>query len=444
MTVSEPTPRVLMVCYYYPPLGGIGSQRAQKLARYLPGYGWQPVVLTPAQGSYLMDHTLDDGSAAGVEVVRTPALDLSARFKRLVPRGGSEAPAPGGRGEAIGATPGRGVVQVARNAVRTWVYIPDGQVGWYSGAVRSGLEVVRRQPVDAIFSTSFPITAHLIAARLKRATGKPWIADFRDLWTENHYAEYHSRLRKRIDQRIEQRLFAQADVLVTVSEAWAATLRRLTGGRKRVEVIRNGYDSGEFAGLGRQPTEQWTLTYVGLFYGARQDPKPVLEAIRRLIDAGRMERDKVLFNVVGQPDAYVQGLVETLGLADIARFTGFVPYREALQHQVNASLLLLILHGEQSDPGHIPGKLYEYLGSGTPILALVPPHFEAARIINDAGAGTTVTASDVDAMEAALLASYQAHQVGKAQVTNPAGLAHYERRHQAGELAALLAELKSG
>jgi glycosyltransferase involved in cell wall biosynthesis len=430
---------VLMLSYYYPPLGGIGSQRSQKFARYLPGHGWRPIVITPGQGAYLMDGSLDDGRSSGVEVVRTGYVDLSANFKRLLRARtiAGERPRPIDSGER----PTGGALNLLRRAVRTWFYIPDGQVGWYPYAVRAGHRAIASHEVSAIYSTSFPVTAHLAAYRLKQATGKPWVADFRDLWTENHYADYGSPLRKRLDQRIEARLLAHADVITTVSDEWAETLRRLTHGRKRVEVIRNGFDADEFAAIKRRRPEKWTITYIGLFYGARQDPSPFLEALRRVITSGRVARERARFNIIGEPDAYVRELASRFNVADITNFTGFLPHREALAEQVNSSLLLLILHAARTNAGHVPGKLYEYLGARRPVLALASDGFEAARLIRDAHAGVVVESTDVEGIERALMDSYKAYQSGSDERLNNHDLSRFERQAQAGQLARLLDEL---
>lgn len=430
--------RVLMFCYYYPPLGGIGSQRSQKFARYLGDYGWQPAVIAPRQGCYFVDPTLDDGSSRGVEITRTGALDLVSLLKRRV--------ANATKGEAVDDAAslrpieGGAAVRRLRRAVHNWLYIPDGQVGWLPYALRAARRVMAAHAVDAIYSSSFPVTAHLIASRIKRATGKPWVADFRDLWTENHYAEYSSRLRKRIDQRIEARLLDHADIITTVSDEWAETLRRLTGGRKRVEVIRNGFDAGEFDAAERRAPRQWTVAYVGLFYGAKQDPSPFLTALRRLIDGGAIARDAVRFQIVGEPDSYVRDLVARFGLGDVTTFTGFVAHSEAVAHQVNASLLLLIVPNHPASAGQVPGKLYEYIGARRPILALAPPEFEAARLVRQAGAGVAVDASDAAGIEGVLRESYAAFQSGGAS-SNANDVARFERRHQAGQLAGLLNDI---
>jgi len=432
---------VLMLSYYYPPLGGIGSQRSQKFARYLPQYGWHPVVVTPANGSYFVDRSLDDGASNGVEVLRTGYVDISSLLKRSARSGTNGNSFHEKAGAKVLPVEGGPVVGFLRRAVRTWVYIPDGQIGWYPYAIRAGKRAIEAQKLDVIYSSSFPVTAHLAARKLKQTTGKPWIADFRDLWTENHYAEYSSTLRKRIDQMIESGLLEDADVLVTVSDAWSDTLRRLTNGRKRVEVIRNGFDASEFAEIEYNRPAKWTITYVGTFYGAKQDPSPCLEALSRLIESGKVRRDEVQFKMVGEPDAYVRDLAAGLHLDDLVSFTGFVSHGESLAHQVNSSLLLLIIHGDQANPGLVPGKLYEYLGSGRSILGIVPHDFEAARIIRDSRAGVAVEATNPTGIERHLLESYAAFNSGLKQNSNERDLSMYERKNGARQLAGLLTEL---
>jgi glycosyltransferase involved in cell wall biosynthesis len=430
-----------MLCYYYPPLGGIGSQRSQKFARYLPDHGWQPIVVTPERGAYMVDASLDDGQSSGVEVVRTGYVDLSANFKRALGARRAAGESSHNREASVRAINGGGVVNLLRRTVRSWVYIPDGQIGWYPYAVRAGRRAIESRQVAAIYSSSFPVTAHLAARRLKMTTNMPWIADFRDLWTENHYADYSSALRKRLDQMIESQLFDKADVLVTVSDTWADMLRRLTGGRKRVEVIRNGFDAAEFAGIPRPRPDRWTITYVGNFYGAKQDPTPLLDALRRLLTSGRVAAEDVRLKIVGEPDAYAQEIVSRLGLANVTNFTGFVSHRESLAHQVNSSLLLLILHGDRSNHGHVPGKLYEYLGARRPVLALVPANFEAAQIIRETGAGVTVDATDAAGIEQCLMDSYADYQSNIESGAGAADLSDYERRHGAAQLADMLSAL---
>jgi glycosyltransferase involved in cell wall biosynthesis len=429
--------KVLLIAYYYPPLGGIGSQRSQKFARYLGDYAWTPTVLAPERGSSYIDDSLDDLTTRGVEVIRARAFDLGSMFKRFIPNGSSSASS-----RAQTKRTGNSLLGALKSAVNTWVYIPDGQVGWYPSALRAGRRVLESQDVEAIWSSSFPMTAHMIACKLKLETGKPWVADFRDLWTENQSPTYSNAVRKRLDRLIESRLIENADALVTVSEELAEKLRRLTGGSKRVEVITNGFDSDDFVGIEHSPQSKWRLTFVGSFYRF-SDPSPILTALQRLIGTGAIRREDVQLSLVGATNHSIQDLLVKFGLAEQANFTGFIPHRESLAYQVNSSLLLFPLHGNGASPGIVSGKLFEYLGARRPILAVIPPDFEAARIINEAKAGVTIEPSNIDEIQRQLLASYGAFKAGEDLSFDSTDVSRYERSRGAEQLARLLTELTS-
>jgi len=433
--------KVLFIAYYYPPLGGIGSLRAQKFACYLPEFGWQPIVLAPEHGCYFVDSSLEDGTERGVNVVRTPIADLSAFFNSIRLKGAVMAAHGGPTRQAEPAPAGGGViVEKLKQAIRSWVYIPDGQVGWFPYALRAGRKVLGEEKVEAIWSTSFPVTAHMVAYRLKLATGKPWIADFRDLWTEHHGLNYTNTLRKRLDQLLEAKILGKADVIVTVSEALAESLRRLAPGAKRIEVIRNGFDSREFEAIERPRPVKWTVTFVGSYYDF-YNPSPFLAALRRLINRGEIAKEHICFRVVGTTHSDLQDLVRQFDLEDITHFTGVVPHREALRYQLGSSLLLFVLHGGKASPGIITGKLYEYLGARKPILGIVPSNFEAAQIIRGAGAGVTVDAADAGGIEQCLLDSYSGFKSGGVRDVEGGDLSRFERRYGARQLAAMLTEL---
>ncbi|MFY9607528.1 MAG: glycosyltransferase [Blastocatellia bacterium] len=397
-------------------------------------------MITPRNAAYYVDASLEDGTDRGIEVVRTKAFELSSFLKRFVPgrtRNGTNA-----SGSITRPLDGNRLVNAVRRTVRTWVYIPDGQIGWYPYALSASQKVDKMRGVDAIFSTAFPITSHLVAYKLKCATNKPWIADFRDLWTENHCGIYTSRLRKRLDQVIEGELLDKADALITVSDRLAETLRDLTGGRKRVEVIRNGFDEADFDGIERRPLSKWTITIMGTFYSFVYDPSPCLRALRRLMKSGKIDRSDVQFKIIGDVNPFVTKLVESFGLEDVSSFTGFLQQREVLRHEVNSSLLLFLVYGEKANPGVLTGKLFEYLGSRTPMLAIVPFDFEAAQIIRDTGAGTVVEPEDDAGIERCLLDSYSQFKSGvRGAAMNSADLSQYERKQSGQQLAALLSEL---
>ena len=422
----------LLVAYYYPPLGGIGSQRALKWARYLSDFGWRAVVLTPAHGAYYFDPTLDEGAQYGIEVVRTPIWNLRPNSSA------NGAPAASNTPTIADVSIKAKVRHHVRTLVHNWLYVPDGQNNWYFPGTRAGRAWLREHRVDAIVSTSFPVTAHFIASRLARGAGVPWVADFRDLWTENQGLDfYSSALRKRLDQSLEQRILRRADALTTVSQAMAATLRQLAPANKTVEVIRNGYDAADFEGLQRVAPAQWTLTFVGTYY-TFYDPSPLFGVLARLIAAGQIPRERVRLQFVGESHPVLQKLLQQSGLEKFAEFTGFVPHRAALQHQIDASVLVLLVPTDRAQTGIIPGKTFEYLGARRPILTLSPPEFEAAQIVEESGAGAVVNPHDQSAIESYLLSSYRTFCAGEDANITPRNLDSYGRRAGTQQLARLL------
>jgi glycosyltransferase involved in cell wall biosynthesis len=429
----------LLLAYYYPPLGGIGSMRSQKFARYLPEFGWRPVVIAPDGGAYWVDSTLEDGARRGVKVIRTPTLDFGSVFKNDAAGGSFNGSANHDRQKLSRAGNGA-LLNGLKRIARTWVYIPDGQVGWFPYALRAGRQLIETDTVDVIWSTSFPVTAHLVAHRLKARTNKPWVAEFRDPWTTNGNLSYSNRFRKSIDRIIESDLLEKVDAVVTVSNALADQLRKITGGRKRIEVIRNGFDREDFAGIERAEPAKWTITFVGTYYSF-YDPSPLLAALQRLVESRRVAREDVQIAFVGEANPKVQELATQFGLADVTRFTGFISHREAIKHQVDSSLLLFALHGEAAQPGHITGKLYEYIAANRPILGIVPADFEAAQIIRQTGRGAVFEPTDSEGVERYLIDSYDAFKSGRAWQPGESDISLYERREGARQLADLLGEL---
>src|SRR4051794_14189238 len=212
--------RVLIVAYYFPPLGGAGSLRVSGFATHLPEYGWEPTVLTPRDGAYYRDSQIAFPERS---VIRTPSIELSRIGKRLLRTGGSD---------VVGAKPGAARA-VLRNAARATLYFPDAQVGWYAPAMITARRALRERRFDAIFSSSFPITAHLVARRLHRWMNIPWIAEFRDPWSALH-EDPATRA-----ARLERSLARECTRVAMTSPSWAALHGRLWG--REVAVIGHGH-----------------------------------------------------------------------------------------------------------------------------------------------------------------------------------------------------------
>lgn len=369
-----------MVCYYFPPLGGIGSLRALKFASYLPEFGWLPTVLTPRNGAYYRDETL---SFPERQVVRTPSLELSRAGKRTLGLGGDD---------TASASVG-GVTRAARDLVRRWVYRPDAQIGWYPFAVAAGRGTLQRERYDLVFSSSFPITAHLAARRIAREFSLPWVAEFRDPWTDR--VSYDSEARRRLDRRTEDGLLRDADAVVTVSPSWAERLRGR--GTRRVEVISNGFDPADYTGGAAGPGT--VVSYLGTYYPDRQDLGTAMRALGQLRRHGLTDL-RVRF-VGPPPPPVLQQVIEEAGLHPCVEVTGVVSHGEALRALSSSSLLLLAgpaATGQAADieRGTIAAKVFEYLGARRPVLYVGDLDADVVRLLRPLGGVVFARPGDVE------------------------------------------------
>jgi glycosyltransferase involved in cell wall biosynthesis len=404
--------RVLMVSYYFPPLGGIGSLRALKFATYLPEFGWQPTVLAPRQGAYYRDESL---AFPEPQVARTASLELSRLGKRAVGAGGSDT-----QPATVGPVLGR-----ARDLVRRFLYRPDAQVGWCPFAVAAGRRVLRERRFDAIFSSSFPITAHLVARRLHRDTGLPWVAEFRDPWTD---VMSPGDPRRRRDERLERELLAEAAAVVVPSPAWADLFR--AKGARAVSVITNGYDPADIPPC--RPPGGFVLTHVGSLYPSRQDLATVWSALSALRAARCVEDPRLRF--VGELGPAVRRDIDAQGLAGAVEVTGFLPYRSALAEMAASSALVV---GGARDAvaafqGWIPAKVFEYLATGLPVIYVGDATGDAATLLASHPNCHVVPAGDVEAARRALLMAASEPPLARS-------LEPFTRRTLAGRLAGVLA-----
>jgi hypothetical protein len=370
---------VLLVAYYFPPLAGIASLRAMKLASYLPDYGWKVTVLAPSGAAAGRDDSLQFDEK---DVVRARSLEISSLGKRVV--GVSSRPSDG-------ASP-RGIHPLLRRLAHRFLYYPDAQVGWYPAAVRAGRKRLRQDRFDAILSSSVPITAHLVARRLHREDGIPWVAEFRDPW-----ADVAGRRGGRRD-RLERSLIRDAAAVVTVSPSWQR--RFAEKGAARAFVVTNGFDSAEMPEPLR--VDGFVVTYLGSLYPGLQDLSAVWEALRRL--RARQPRLPLRVRFVGEVVPAVREEFVRCGLADILEVTGVVTHRAALAATMASSVLVAAGFHERHPlyRGVIPAKIFEYLGTGLPILYVGGGDTDAARLLSEQAGCRVVNAGDADGAFAAL------------------------------------------
>lgn len=408
--------RVLIVAYYFPPLGGIGSLRVSGFARHLPEYGWSPTVLAPRNGAYFLD---PDSAFPEHQIVRSTSIELSRLGKRALRAGGNDTrPA-----EISGASRHQ-----LRTFARSHLYFPDAQVGWYPLAVATGLRLLRRERFDAIFSSSFPITAHLIARRLARAAGIPWVSEFRDPWSEMLTAADPKRPRA---ARLEASLATAADAVVMTSPSWAARHRDLW--RRPVDVIPNGHD-GVVARA--TPPDKFTLSYLGTFYPGPQNLDAAWDALALLHE--RNEPFVERLQIIGELDPQMRVALTQRRLDDLLEVTGFLPHPEALRRLAASSALLVAGPADASGilRGQVVAKLAEYLATELPILYVGDPDCDAAELLRGYPGGHVVATGDAWGMIEALRSSRGEHVQRDGSALSRAVLA--------GRVASLLNRVSAG
>ena len=363
---------LLFLAYYFPPMGMGGVQRAAKFARYLPEFGWTPHVVTvkPVR-YYAWDESLLE-ELRGVQVHRTGSLDparLAYLFGRFLQR----------RSEPVLS------VENADEKGHRWMrvfqllFYPDSKRLWLPFARRKIRQLLRTIPFDAVFSTSPPVSAHLLAAELPL----PWIADFRDYWTigDAVYApqQWQRRLYRQIMRKIAQRAFA----VTAVSEPIADSVRRFARqGKVRIGVLPNGFDPEDFRGVEPKKFQRTTLVYSGNL-NPRRSPEPFFAALKKVLSRHPALGENLQILFVGRHFGIPAGRLQE-EWRGILHFIDYLPHRESLAYLLGADALLFFLSPD-SAPGVVTGKIFEYLASGKPILALLPKKVAAYELLKRYG-----------------------------------------------------------
>ena len=427
--------RVLIISYYWPPSGGSGVQRWLKMSKYLPEYGWQPVIYTTKDAEYpITDPTLEKDVAPEAKVIRRPIVEPYNFYKKFLGLKKQEKIKAGFASESKKS----GWKERLSVWIRGNFFIPDARCWWVKPSVRYLKHYLKEHPVDAIISTGPPHSMHLIALKLKKQFDVPWIADFRDPWTEiDFYDELHlTRWADRKQHKLEWQVLTQADEVVTVSWNWAKGLERL--GNRDVQVIQNGYD------WVFNPTEEkltlseaFTLTHLGVIGPARNAPT-LWQALRELKEEIEGFSKSLKIRLVGQVDQSVVQNLDTCGLTENTELITHVPHDEVKRIQDTTQILLLLVNNAPNAKGILTGKLYEYLASGRPILAIGPEDGDAARLLKETQAGFIVDFEDKDKMKKVIRALYQKYLEGGLPPNETKEIERYSRKALAGEYAALL------
>jgi len=371
--------KVLIISYYWPPSGGPGVQRVLKFAKYLPEFGWTPVILTVARGEYpAVDQSLIKEISKECIVYKTPTLEFYGWYKWLTGKSKKD------RIETyvLSRQEDISLLQKTFNWIRLNFFIPDARIGWLPFAKHYGRKILKKEKPDIIFSTSPPQTAQLIARWLARKSGIPLVADFRDPWMNAFYDQGMDRTfwARWINKRMESKVLNRATAITTVSQGYKTLMNG--DNDPRFNVITNGFDAEDFnvAGKNSVKSSAFSIAYSG-HLSPLQNPENFWDALRRVADGGR----KLELNIYGYIDESVVNSIERNGISHLVKQRGYVAHDRLIRELMRADLLLLLLP-KKHNKGMISAKLYEYLATGKNILTIGDPESDAAKILEKCNA----------------------------------------------------------
>ncbi|MFU8843786.1 MAG: glycosyltransferase family 4 protein [Bacteroidales bacterium] len=424
--------RVLIITYYWPPGSGAGVHRWLKFVKYLRDFGWEPIVYTPENPENpATDYTLAEEIPEGIEVIRRRIWEPYAAYKKFVGRKKNDRIKTGFLSEHDTPT----VTEKISVWIRGNLFIPDARRFWIRPSVRFLSKYLKKKPVDAIVSTGPPHSMHLIALVLKNKTGIPWLADFRDPWTNIDY--YHDlKLTKKSDARhrqMEKEVLLSADRVVVVSNGMAKEFDQIQP--RSYQVITNGFDR-KAEPMNPGPGSRFSLVHIGSLAPSR-NPESLWKAISQMVSAVEGFKDDLEIRLVGQIDRSVKNMITQYDLDQHTRYESFLSHTDALKAQQQAQVLLLIINNTPNASLITPGKMYEYLQAGRPILSIGPHGGDTAHIIAETKSGQHIGFSDTSEIKNTLLEYYRQYKQGTLQV-HPENIERFSSRSLTGKMAAEL------
>ncbi len=414
--------KVLILTYYFPPLGLGGTQRIAKFVKYLPSFGWQPTVVTVKPIAYwALDSSLEK-NVKGVRIFRTESCDP----QRLLARLGKT------RLHVSSAEKKGGWLAAVNQKVVPFFLVPDSKILWHPFAFKKIKKLLADEHFDALMTTSPPHSVHLLGRKAAKKFGLPWLADFRDGWAGSHIVYEPTRWHYRCNKRWQKRVVRSASAVVAASPGIDASLQASSERLDKFHVITNGFDHDDFP-VSINTNAKYTLCYSGTI-NRFADPEPFLDALVLLNNRTDL-REKLAVEFVGLDTiGGFAEMVKNRQLGDIVTVVGQKDHVEAVKHLASADALLLIARARDEDT-FIPGKTFEYLGARKPIFSVSTSRCTNA-LLKDYAAAHTIESFDPEKIYSALVEFLNTNWDLN---TSDAGFVdQFNRRQQTKELAQIL------
>lgn len=433
MKEKETLERILIVSYYWPPAGGPGVQRWLKFAKYLPDFGYEPIIYTPENPNYpLVDEELVKEIPEGIKVLKQPIKEpyrIASLFSKNKSKSLSAGIIPQARKQSL------------LDKVLLWIrgnfFIPDARIGWVAPSVSYLKKYIQEYNINTVITTGPPHSMHLIGCQLKEQLNIKWIADFRDPWTTIGYHKELKLTKKSIEKHIalESRVLTTADEIIVTSKSTKKEFAALT--TKPITVITNGYDVEYVGRITRD--EKFSLAHIGSFLSNR-NPRVLWKAIVELRKENKEFKEAFQLKLIGKISQEIQDVIAEFHLEECTLNLGYVSHHEALIEQRKSQVLLLVEIDSEDTKAIIPGKLFEYMAAERPILAIGPDEADFFEIIKETNTGKIALYDEKDRIKEILLDYFEKYQKQELKVYGM-GLQYFSRKKLTEKLAQILKEI---
>lgn len=415
--------KVIYIAFNYNHDTGIASKRLRGVSKYLPSFGWQPIVIVPRTSNETVE--MDD-----VKLVETDYQDMISKF---MPKSNNT----GRKREVSGSDQKNKLLSKSLSIAGEIFAYPDSMKYWKEPAIEAASEIIENEKIDAILSTSSPITSHIIAHDLKEKYGLPWVADLRDLWNLNPYI-HHNAIRKYFEKKLEMKTFKNVDALTTTTELAKETLQTIHP-TKKIECVVSGFDPEDFEKtIQNKNSERLTLMYAGSLYGGKRDPSILFDSISQLIAEDKIDSEKIVVDFYGD-ETNLAELSKKYSITDNVNIHGRITQNEVLQLQMNSDVLLLISWMNESEKMFIPGKVYDCIGCKKPILSIGYKEGSLKDLINRTDIGYHV--SDVEECKKAIYDYYTKYNKNELKYNGNEFAEDYSLKNTAKNFSKILEEV---
>ena len=427
--MSEPK-KLLIITYYWPPAGGPGVQRWLKFVKYLPDFNIQPIVYIPENPTYpIVDTGLESEVSLQAIILKNKILEpyqLASFFSKKNTKKISSGIIPNQKKQSF--------LEKTFLWIRGNIFIPDARFLWVKPSVKYLKKYIDENNIDTIITSGPPHSLHLIGLQLKKDRNIKWLADFRDPWTTigYHKALKLSSYAEKKHKQLEYQVLNTADTIIVTSKSTKSEFQAITS--KPIEVITNGYDVEKVAKYSLD--KKFSLAHIGSFLSER-NPRILWETLQELINENETFKDDFQLKLIGAISQEVLDAISEFKLQNYVLNLGYVSHQEAVEHQRKSQVLLLIEINSEETKSIIPGKLFEYLVSERPIIAIGPEDSDFAEIITSTNTGVFFMYDEKKRLKALLLEYYNQYKNQNLKV-HAIGLQQYSRKNLTEQLSKLI------